>query len=345
MQSAWIRALPFLALLSLLSAGEAAAADCRVVTPTGEALSPCVDVDNLWPHPGGGPYFALGSTATTPRGSIAFGIVGSFFTQPLGVRVSSPDPAGSDVFIVDQVFDATLLLALGVADRLELTLAAPSTLYQNGAGLAAVVGSYPPQLRSAVRDLRFGFAMAIVRRPGNASGPALTGRFEVAAPTGSDGAFAKGPTAVLAPSLAFSWRIGRVDVSAEALARVRGEVMFAGAVVGPQVGGAVGASVDVLPDRWLGLGAELFALVTTSAQQHDPTDLAAATPPLVPAEWIAHVSTAHFLGGDLTLSLGGGSSVPFTPRSAITSPRYRLDFAIRYAPIGTKAPQGATSPR
>ncbi len=55
--------------------------------------------------------------------------------------------------------------------------------------------------------------------------------------------------------------------------------------------------------------------------------------PLVPAEWIAHVSTAHFFGGDLVLSLGGGTRIPFST-ATLTSPQYRLDFALRYAPTG-----------
>jgi hypothetical protein len=356
MQSARIRGLPFLALSSLFfSAPEAGAADCHPAN----GLSTCIDVDNLWPHTGGGPYFALGSAATTPRGAFAFGLVGSFLTHPLGLHVASADLGGSDVFVVAQAFDTTLLVALGVTDRLELTLAAPETLYQRGAGLAPkVTGATLP--RAALRDVRFGFSVAVLRRDAE-RGPALKGRLEFAAPSGSNDAFARGATAVVAPSLAFSYRIGRVDVSAEALARLRGEAVFAGAVMGPQVGGAVGASVDVLRERWLSAGAEFFALYTTSRQLPDPRDVAAcaasspdtmasasacaaaaSTPPLVPAEWIAHVSTAHFLRGDLTLSLGGGSSVPFSSRSAITSPQYRLEFAIRYAPTVTK---GATSPR
>jgi OmpA-OmpF porin, OOP family len=108
-------------------------------------------------------------------------------------------------------------------------------------------------------------------------------------------------------------------------------------VIGTQIGGALGASVDVLPGRWLGLGAEAFVLAGTSAQLVDATDPTAAVAPLVPAEWIAHASTAHFLQGDLTLAVGGGTTIPFTPHGALTSPRYRVDLAIRYAPAGTGA--------
>ncbi len=280
MRSAWHRGLPLAALLPLLcalSSRAALAADCRPVN----GLSPCIDSDNLWPHAGGGPYFAIGDATTTPPGSLAFGVVGSYFTQPIGVRVTSPDPAGASVFLVDQALDATLLFALGVTSRFELTLAAPATLYQSGAGLSRFVSTAAPQPRSAARDMRFGFAAALLARPrtGPLRGPALTGRLEFDVPTGSDDAFAHGATAAIVPSLVFSYRAGPVDLSAEALARLRGEATFGSSVVGSQVGGALGASVDILPDRWLGAGAEAFALYTTAAQPGRRGRLAGAARP------------------------------------------------------------------
>jgi hypothetical protein len=138
MRSAWVSGLLVAASFPLLSAGEARAADCTPFKSTSQSFSPCIDADNLWPHAGGGAYFAIGGTTTTPRGALAFGFVGSYLTQPIGVIVSSADPAGSKLFIVDQAFDATLLFALGVIDRLELTLAAPATLYQSGVGLSGL---------------------------------------------------------------------------------------------------------------------------------------------------------------------------------------------------------------
>jgi OmpA-OmpF porin, OOP family len=335
MRLAWLRGLLF-AVLALLPARSASAGDCRPLN----GVSPCIDSDNLWPHAGGGPYFAIGDTSTTPAGELSFGLVGSFFTKSVGVRVVSADPAGSSVFLIDTALDVTLLFALGITDRLELTLAAPATLYQTGAGLAQVDGSAAPLTRSLPRDVRFGFAVAILRRPPDHDGPALAGRLEFDAPTGDDDNFAHGPTAVVIPSLSFSYRIGRVDLAAETMARLRGEAVFANAVVGTQIGVALGASVDILRDRWLSAGAEAFVLPTTAPQLPDPAT--GATVPLVPAEWIAHASTAHFMGGDLVLALGGGGTIPFSSHAALTSPAYRLDFSVRFAPT---APQGANRSR
>jgi hypothetical protein len=317
-----------------LVSSEARATECKPAS----GLSPCIDADNLWAHAGGGPFFAIGSTTTTPRGQIAFGLVGSLLSQPIGLGVASADPRGSTVFAVDKVFDATLLFAVGVTDRLELTLAAPAALYQSGVGLGGVTGTGAAPSRSAVRDTRLGFTLALLTRPrvGVPGGPALTARFEVGLPVGTRSAFAGGATAVAAPSLVFDYRVGRFDFAAEASARVRGQVVLADAVMATQIGGALGATFDAVPDRWLTVGAEAFALPTIAAQLRDPhaADPTAGAPPLVPAEWIASISSARLLGGDVVLSLGGGGTIPTGSRPALTSPQYRLDFGIRYAPTG-----------
>jgi hypothetical protein len=311
------------------------ASDCQPRS----GLSPCVDADDLWPHAGGGSFFSIGTTSTTPAGSVAVGLVGSFFKHPIGVRVASADPAGSTVFLVDDALDATLMLAFGITRRLELTAAAPATIYQDGAGIAAIVGGASPAPHSAARDVRFGLAMTIVERPLDASGAALVGRLEFVAPSATRDAFAGGATAVMWPSLAFSYRLGRVDLAAELGARVRGATALANAVVGTQIQAALGASVDILRERWLAAGAEAFALCTTARQLADARDAGAGTPPLIPAEWIAHVSTSHLAAGALTLGVGGGTTLPLTSHFALTSPSYRLDLAVRYAPQGVKDPR------
>jgi hypothetical protein len=335
MRSAWFS---LAAALTTLLAAEARAGDCDAA----RGLSTCIDADNLWPHAGGGPFFAVGATGTTPARQLSFGLVGSYLKQPIGLGVATADPGGSPVYAVDDRFDATLLFALGVTDRLELTMAAPATLYQSGAGLTGAVSGSPALPRSAVRDFRFGLAFAIVPRPrvGEPRGLALTGRMEFGAPLGNKTAFAGAPGAVYAPSLVLDWRLGRVLVAAEAFARIRPEATFANATVGTQVGGALGVSVDVLRDRWLTVAAEAFAMPGVSGQKISPfaeecttAESCPGPKPLVPAEWIGSVSTAHLLGGDVVFSVGAGGPLPFVAH-ALTSPAYRVNFGIRYAPTG-----------
>ncbi|MFT3764950.1 MAG: thrombospondin type 3 repeat-containing protein [Minicystis sp.] len=329
MRSAWLVSA---AAIPMLLAAEARADGCDPQ----KGISTCIEADNLWPHAGNSRFFSIGGTTTTPARGLSFGLVGTYLKQPIGLTVASAEPGGSTVFAVDDRFDASLLFALGVTDRLELTLVAPVTLYQSGAGLSGIIGGGPTLPRSAVRDFRFGFALALLARPrtGEERGPAVTARFELGMPVGTQVAFASAPGAVFAPSVVFDWRIGRVLVAAEAFARVRPEAPLANATIGTQIGGSAGVMVDVLPERWLTVGGEMFAAPTISKQLLDPRDTSGASAkPLAPGEWIASVSNARLLGGDVVVSLGGGASLPFVPH-AVTSPKYRLDFSIRYAPTG-----------
>ena len=303
--------------------------------------SSCIDADNLWPHAGGGPLFSIGSTGTTPPGRVAFGIVGSYLSRPIELRVPSPDLEGTDVPVVDNAFDVTFLWALGVTDRLELTIASPVTLWQDGAGLSAAVGSEDQLPSSSIRDVRFGLALALLARPrvGPQTGPALTSRAEFSLPTGDDAAFAGADGAVAAPSLTGDWRFGRLLVALELGARIRKESQLANATIGSQLAGAAGATFDVLPRGWLTAGAEVFALYTLG-QQDPPAregDDAGSGPAIAPAEFIVSASSAPFLGGDVIFALGGGGGFPLASESALTAPRLRFDLAIKYAPTGRDA--------
>ena len=325
--AAWLAGAAWLA-----SAGNAEAQSCQ---PKG-GLSTCVDADNLWATSGTGPFFSVAPTMTMPAGRASFGLVLSYLSRPVSFGVSSPSSAGTTIHALDNVIDATFLGSLGISDRFELTLAAPVTLYQGGAGLGAVTGTSDELLRSAVRDFRFGGAFAILPRSrvGDLRGPALTLRLDFAAPTGSPGVFAGGATMTAAPSLAFDQRFGKLDLAAQVGARIRGESKLANAAVGTQIYYSLGASYAVIPDGLLSVSGEAFALLTLAEQ--GPSKIggdAGTSQPLVPAEWIASVTTTPFLAGDLGFSLGGGGPIPLSPE-AFTTPRFRFNLGLRYAPTG-----------
>ena len=334
----WEPARPILTLLLVsgtlaisAAAREARSADCD--PPNG--LSTCVDADNLWPRPGGGPLFAIGSAATAPEGKASFGLVLSYLSRPIGLRVTSPDPGGTVIYALDNMLDATFLWSLGLTDRLEVTLAAPVTLYQDGAGLADVLGADTVLPRSTLRDPRIGVSFAILPRPrvGSPDGLALTARFDLGVNTGDEDSFAGAASATAAPSAVAEYRLGIVGVAAEGGARIRRASTLAGTEVGPQLYGALGSTIDVLPDRWLTAGAEAFALYTFG-EQKPPSGGGASAPALVPAEWIVSASTAPLLDGDLGFSLGGGGPIPFSSDPALTAPRFRFNVGLRYAPTG-----------
>jgi outer membrane protein OmpA-like peptidoglycan-associated protein len=315
-------------------ASPATAADCQPKT----GLSTCIDADNLWPHAGGGSFFAIGSTTTTPADRVSFGVVLSYLSRPIGLRVASADPDGTVIYAVDNALDATFLWSLGVADRLEITVAAPVTLIQDGAGTGDVVGSDDELVRSTLRDTRFGLALALVRRPRTLpiGGFGLTTRFEIGLPTGGSDSFAGGTTAVWIPTAVADYQWGRLKIAAEIGGRIRGETRLATARIGSQLSGALGVSFDILHSRLLTAGAEAFALYTFARQDPPARDRPEYNrgPALVPAEWILSASSAPLLGGDVVFSAGGGGPIPLASESAITTPRFRFNLGIRYAPTG-----------
>ncbi len=324
--------------LASLDPGVARADGCEPAN----GLSTCVDADNLWPHAGAGPFFAIGSTQTVPESKVSFGLVTSYLSRPIGLRVSSPDPAGATSYAIDNALTASFLFAVGVTDRLELSAVAPITLFQDGDGLRGVLGTGDQIPRSVIRDLRFGAAVGLLRRPltGVPRGPALTGRMDFSVPSANRGSFAGSSTAAAVPSLVFDYRLGRLDLAAELGARIRGESAVGNAVVGSQLSTAIGGSFDVLPSHLLTASAEIFALYGLSSQgttAQDRADGRASGSPLVPAEWIVSASSAPFLGGDVMFTLGGGGTLPVTGEVGLTSPRVRVNLGIRYAPSGRDA--------
>lgn len=309
------------------------AADCDATAE----LSGCINADNLWVHAGSGPFLSIGTPIITPTGKASFGLAVSYLSRPVGLRVASADPDGTILHVLDNVVDATFLWSLGLHERLELTAALPITVYQDGSGLGAATGADGVLRRSTMRDVRFGFAASILPRPrsGLGDGLSMVGRFELAVPSGDADALASGRTVTWFPSLVASYRRGRFEASAEAGARVRGESRFANAVIGTQLSGALGASFDVLSNGYLTAAAEAFALYGLS-KQDPPARYADAerSPLFVPAEWIASVTTAPLLGGDVSFTASGGGPIPFSSEAAVTTPRFRFGLTARYAPTG-----------
>lgn len=307
--------------------------DCGKTPP----YSGCINADNLWAHAGSSTFQSIGSPTTTPDGKASIGLVGSYVSRPVSVRVSSPDPDGTLLPVVDNAVNVTFLGTFGITDRLEFTIAAPVTLYQDGTGLGSIRGTDEELRRSSVRDSRFGLTMAILRPPraGSQNGFSLTGRFEYALPVGEIDAFASARTPTWFPSAVATFRRNRVLAALEVSGRFRGESQFANARIGTQVGGAFGMSVDILRDGLLSASAETFVLYTVAQQDASSTLADGATPPpLIPAEWIVSARSAPLLGGDVSFSIFGGGSLPFSTEAALTAPRFRVGLSARYAPTG-----------
>jgi hypothetical protein len=304
-------------------------------------VSTCINSEAYWPHAGPQRFAAVGGTETIAGRQLGFGLVTSYQSRPVVVRVASPGPGGSDQYVIDNQVNANFLFAYGVTNRLQLDIGAPITLVQTGAGTSPLTGGRPIR-DTAVRDLRFGFAYALVprwrmdpqqaaREGGLGKAFALTSRMIFGVPIGDNTDFAGERTMMLYPSLAADYRVSRLFFGAEVGARLRPVTEFAGARLGTQYTGAFGIGVDILPRDLLATTLEARAYPTFTKQGGGifgaPSDAF-----LVPAEWTLAVRTAPFLAGDLAFMAGGGGPIPFDD-AAITTPRFRFLLGITYAPI------------
>jgi hypothetical protein len=322
-------------VLALLALAErsARASEC------GGAQSPCIDDDVLWPHAGPATFVAVGSTDTVAPGQLGFGLVTSYLSRPIVIRVPAPGPGGSPQYAVNDQVNGTFLWAYGVTQRLELDLALPLTFGQGGTGLQPITGGSDLH-DTAQRDLRFGFAYAIVPHlrldaadsTDGADAWGLTGRLEVTAPTGDHDQFASDGAGVFVPSLAADFRHGRFTAGAEVGARIRPVEALLGARVGTQLVAELGVAYDLLPRHLLTAAVEAWALPTLAGAANASGDT------LVPAEWQLSARTAPLLGGDLSIELGGGGAIPIGGDSQITTPRFRFTLGVRWAPLGHPKP-------
>ncbi|MCS6901260.1 MAG: OmpA family protein [Myxococcales bacterium] len=331
------RTFPLAAVLLLpLSARVARGEECSPAN----RVSTCVDADNLWHRPGAAQFTSVAGTSMAPAGQLSFSFLVAYQQRPVVFRLPSAEPGGTDAYAIDDQLNGSLLWALGLRKGVELTLATPITLYQNGVGVSPLVSQRSTEVvRSAIRDARVGVHGGWVRRAGGylAPGPALSLRGELIVPTGDGRVFAGGKGLGFAPSLVFDYRAGPVVVALEAGARVRSQVEVAGTTIGTQLYEALGVSVDVLGER-LAVTGEVFSLQGFGPQKVLTRDATGVRelgdrPAHLPTEWLLGLRSAPVLAGDLTMHLGGGGPLPVTDND-VTAPAFRLLGGVRYAPLG-----------
>lgn len=321
-RSAFRGAAAILGASALVAAGESRAFAQECANPR---TSTCINADTFWPHAGPQRFAAVGGTETVAPRQVAFGLVATYLSRPVILNSPSPGPGGTDQFAIDNQVNANFLFAYGVTDRLELDLGAPITLAQDGAGTSPLTGGRA--LRdTAVRDLRFGVAYGIVPRARVAledQAFSLTARMTFSAPIGDNQSFAGERTVVYAPSVAADYRLWRLFLGAEAGARIRPTTEFAGAKVGTQITGALGAGFELLPKEKLSLLLEGRTYVDLADQASGSRS--------APSEWLLGLRSAPFFAGDLSFYGGGGGPIPLSD-DPITQPRFRFVLGVTYAP-------------
>jgi hypothetical protein len=324
-----------------LGAAPAAADKCYGI------YSPCINDDTLWPHAGVARFAAVGSTETIAPGQIGFGLVASYLSRPVILVDPSPAPPGSKQYAIDDQVNGSFLFSYGVSRRLELDMAIPVTFGQSGTGLAPVTGGLGLK-DTAMRDMRFGFAYAILpHAPLSQGAPQPDGfgaaaRLEVSAPTGDSQQLAGERSGVFVPSVAADYRWGKLFAALEIGARVRPVTELLGARVGTQLLAELGVGYDILPRGLLSATAEAWALPSL-VEQHDlqapQPDVLVSVPngkTIAPAEWQFSLHTEP-LRGDVSIQAGGGGAIPFGSDTFITTPRFRFTLGVRWAPTTVPA--------
>ena len=326
-------------LLGLATEGEAEAKEC-----TNPLVNTCINSDTFWPNAGPQRFATISGTETVGEGQVGFGLVATYLSRPIVLRVASPGPGGSDQFVVNDQVTGNFLFAYGVTSRLQLDFALPVTFIQTGAGTSPLTGGAALH-DTAVRDLRFGFAYQLVprerispdeqakRSPHSWS---LATRMMISAPTGDSGDFAGERSAVFAPSIAADYRYRIFFAGLDVGARLRPVTEFAGARVGSQITTGLGGGFDVIDRERLSVMAEARGYINF-AEQHDTSQSAfgiSSTPngkSITPAEWLLALRTAPLLAGDVSFFGGGGGPIPIGD-AAITVPRFRFVLGATYAP-------------
>jgi hypothetical protein len=332
------RFVSVIAIGSALSWSGAARADCA----SKSGLSTCIEADTFWPHAGSAYFNFVGGTRTTAPGRVGFGMVTTYLARPIVLIVPTADPNGAEVNAVGHLWDNTFLFSLGLLDRLEATVAIPVALYRVGTGVSSLTSQKAEEIsRGAMRDTRIGAAYTVLaqRQAPEADGFGLTARLQLALPTGDESSFAGDRSVVAIPSVAGDWQKDRFTLGAELGARIRKTSELSGSRVGPQLAFAWGAGVELLSGRLLGVLIEATLLPTLVAQHElalvpgsDERVVSGSRRLLMPVEWLASLRTAELLSGDMSVNLGGGSSLPVTGEAGITAPSYRLVLSVRYAP-------------
>ncbi|HEX7451579.1 MAG TPA: hypothetical protein VF294_04810, partial [Polyangiaceae bacterium] len=282
-------------------------------------LSACFDANELWLPAGPASFVSLPDTRGTGVGRVSFGIASEWLHHPVVLHVASPDRDGRDVNAIDTALDASFFLGFGLLKNLELSLAAPTRLYQTGTGSGGVSSqSAPPLERNAVRNPRLGLAYSLddaLATPGLG----LRLGLDASLPLANQSELAGERSVVAMPSATLSAQAGAFKLSAGVGARLRSAVDFASVRLGNQGFAALGLGFDVFDPGLLFASLEAFALPSLGRSRAAAANSAISSESRIPAEWLLAVHTCFVEHGTWTLSVAAGSGIPLSSETRETS--------------------------
>lgn len=200
------------------------AEDTPAAPPPGDGQG--VDSNLLWPSPGPSHFPTLQSSDIVPHAGVTFSGLFGIYRKPLGVQRAD---GSSEQWIVKDVYSADFLWAFGLFDFVQLGLALPVILHQEGVGAepfqpAGAEDADYALASSALRDLRFNVKTRFLG--GDAENPdrrdfGVGVDIGLSVPTGDELNFAGDNGAVLFPTAVIDFHRCKLSAAVNIGARLR----------------------------------------------------------------------------------------------------------------------------
>jgi hypothetical protein len=311
----------------------------------GGALTGCFDANSLWLPAGRASFMVLPDTRATAVRQMSFGVAGEWLHGPVTLHVASPDQGGRSIHVLDTALDMSFFLAFGVFKSVELSLAAPTRVYQTGAGSGAVASqSAFPLERTAVRSPRVGLAYSLddaLAVPGVGVRLAL----DAALPLADQSELSGERSVVTMPSVALSTRTGAFRLEASLGVRLRQALDYGSVRLGNQGYGALGLGLEALRPGLLFVAVEAFMLPSLGESRAAAANATISSESLVPAEWLLSLHSCFAVGSPWTLGLAAGGGLPLSSETRETAagpttshflgmgtPDFRSLLVLRFTP-------------
>jgi hypothetical protein len=305
-----MRFFAWVPLLLVLAPAEAKAA-CN---QAGAGLG-CFDA-----NPGQGPadpgsfqWFGEGKVLEPKAGALTLNY--RYVDAPLEVAVPSGMPEGRVAKVVAYTNRLELRAAAGIGRGLDVSIAVPAAVYQEGSGSESVSSQNPATIdTSGLGDVRLALRSEL---PAQGRHFNWTLRLEMTLPTGNERAYlgAIGPTEAVTTNLAFNY--DRWVVVADLGARVAKPQRFADVIIGSHLLVGLGAAFHILSNESLtvALEGQLRPMLSSAPEQvsTDATGTQSRATTVIPAEWMASISSRP-AKGSISFSLGAGTGLGLSRR-------------------------------
>lgn len=282
--------------------------------PCDGELSPCLDANAFWFSPFSRHLAAMADAEPLDSGAYQTALAVEYLRRPAVLVAPSADPEGHDIELVRFRVDASLLLAFGLGQDIELGLAMPFALQQRGTGIEGVTSSNAAAFeRAALRDPRVELRARLFDAGSGSARWFSSAELGILVPAGDELLLAGERGWVAAPRVTAGAALGRFGLLAELGARLRETTELAGFRLGHQLTAALGADYAVLDGGLLHISVEASAMPALAEQPRLEYEdgSRAVDARLVPAQWWVGVGTRLSQQARLRAGAGGGLPLSF----------------------------------